>query len=52
MPANPESATASTNRKAYNAPDVVEYGSLADITLALGTKGQPDGGVSLIKTRL
>ena len=37
---------ASSARKAYVAPDVVEYGSLRDITLALGATGKNDGAQS------
>lgn len=40
----PHSASVISNRKPYAAPDVVEYGSLSDITLSLGSTGKNDGG--------
>lgn len=46
MSANHECASASSARKPYVAPEVVEYGSLADITLTVGSNGKVDGGAS------
>lgn len=40
------SISSSSARKAYVAPEVVEYGSLRDITLAVGSTGKNDGGGS------
>lgn len=31
-------------RKPYSTPKLTRYGTLADITLAIGNKGNPDGG--------
>ena len=42
--ADHQSVSASSARKAYVAPGVVEYGSLRDITLAIGATGKNDGG--------
>lgn len=39
-----QSAPASSLRKPYVLPDIIEYGSLADITLMINGKGGPDGG--------
>lgn len=45
--ADRQSASVDFDRKAYVAPDVVEYGSLADITLSLGKNGIGDGGTNI-----
>ena len=45
------SALASANRKPYVMPAVVEFGSLADITLTAGNTGNKDSPVSTATTR-
>ncbi len=34
------------SRQIYEAPVVIEYGTLRDLTLAVGQKGNDDGGPS------
>ena len=49
--ADHQSASASSIRKAYVVPGVVEYGSLADITLVVGNTGNKDSAVQTATTR-
>ena len=39
-----ERVCASSSRKPYVTPDIVEYGSLADITLTVGNNSRTDNG--------
>ena len=42
--ANYQSRSAGSARKPYGTPAVVEYGSLADITLTIAGSAKADGG--------
>ena len=39
------SAKISSPRAPYKSPTLVEYGTLRDVTLAVGNRGAPDGGL-------
>lgn len=40
----PEQKAQTAVRKTYKAPELLKWGTIADMTLTVGSSGQPDGG--------